>query len=192
MFRGNDFYKRFLLVFVLFLFTLPLSIISGCEKKEAVKSKPQRVSGPCYLSDKFPDDIKKPLDVNFGNKVKLLGITVNKTANNQLGIVYYWQLIDDLGPYDTVFVHFTDKNNNSLFQNDHDFCQRKPFLELKGKFITEPYLINIPESAKGKEIYIKVGFYSLETNMGRIKIFSSGDSIVDEENTRAIIDKIKL
>ena len=178
-------------VTILCLVVLTLVVSSSCEKKEAVKAHPQRVTGPCEVFDKLPGNIAKPLKVNFGNRVELLGITINKLPKDQLSVTYYWQLLNDLGTYNTVFVHFTDKDNNILFQNDHDLCQRRPFSELRDKFIKEPYVISIPQSAAGKEIYVKLGMVSLEPNVGRLKIVSSGGMPTDDLTTRVIVEKFK-
>jgi hypothetical protein len=141
----------------------------------------------------MPKDIGKPLDVNFGNKVKLLGITIDKAPQNQLKISYYWQLIEDLGVYDVAFVHFTDKDDKVLFQNDHDFCQKRPFNELKGKFIKEVFVVDIPKSAAGNKVDAKIGIYGPTLkDASRLQIKSSGGVPMDGNNTRAIVDKISL
>ena len=181
-----------LYVTILFLIGLMVIALIGCEKKEASKLSPHRVTGPCEVYDKLPGDIAKHVEVNFGNKVKLLGITINKLPKDKLNVTYYWQLLKELDTYDAVFVHFTDKDNKVLFQNDHDLCQRRLFSELKGKFIKEPYVINIPQSAIGKEVYVKAGIFSIEPNVGRLKIESTGGVPTDDLNTRATIEKFGL
>ncbi|HWR59801.1 MAG TPA: hypothetical protein VN328_13020 [Thermodesulfovibrionales bacterium] len=182
-----------LYVTTLCLVGLVLFVSLACEKKAASsKSNPNRISGPCEVFDKLPTDIVKPLDVNFGKKVKLLGITINKLPKDQLNVTYYWQLLDELSTYDAAFVHFTDKDNKVLFQNDHDLCQRRPFAELRGKFIKEPYVISVPQTAKGQEVYVKLGIFSIEPNIGRLKIESAGGVPTDDLDTRAIIEKVGL
>jgi len=177
---------------VLCLVVLTVIVSSACEKKEAAKSHPQRVTGACEVYDKLPKYIAKPVDVNFGNKVKLVGITINKLPEDKLSVTYYWQLLNQLDTYDAVFVHFTDKDNKILSQNDHDFCQRRPFSELRGKFLKEPYIVNIPQSSKGSEIYVKLGIFSIEPNIGRLKIDSAGGLPTDDMNTRVTVDRVGL
>jgi hypothetical protein len=171
---------------------LVLTAFSACEKREAVKAHPKRLEGPCEIYDKLPGDIVKPVDVNFGKKVKLVGITITKLPKDQLGVTYYWQLLSDLDTYDAVFAHFTNKDNKILFQNDHDLCQRKPFSELKGKFIKEPYVIGVPQAVKGEEIYVRLGIYSIEPDIGRLRIESAGGLPTDDSNTRVTVEKIRL
>jgi 4-amino-4-deoxy-L-arabinose transferase-like glycosyltransferase len=144
----------------------------------------------CQILDELPHDIAQPLEVNFGGKVVYLGTTMEKRTENQWNISYYWQLQNDLGKYKQIFVHFTDKENNPLFQNDHEFCANRSFAELKGKFIKDTHWVGIPQSAKGKEINIKIGLYAPEENGSRLKVESAGKALTDEYNTRALVDRI--
>ena len=144
----------------------------------------------CQILDKLPNDIAQPLEVNFGGKVVYLGTTIEKRAENQLKISYYWQLKNELGTYKQIFVHFTDKKNNPLFQSDHEFCANRSFEELKGKFIKDTHWVEIPQSAKGKEINVKIGLYVPEENGPRLKVESAGKTPTDEYDTRALVDKI--
>ena len=171
------------------LAVLMLIVFSACEKEKV--QKPLRITGPCQIYDKLPAGIATPVDINYGNKIKLLGITAEKQPQNKLRISYYWQPMDELGSFNTVFVHFTDKDDKGLFGNDHAFCQDRPFRELKGKFVEEPFVLDIPPSAAGKEVTIKIGMYSVESN-SRLKIESSGGAPTDNDNTRAIIEKLNL
>lgn len=179
-------------IFLLF-FGLFIIFISGCEKKESVKEKPQRITGPCEVLDRIPEDLSKPLDVNFGGRIKLSGITTSRVSPDKLKVTYFWQIINETDSYNEAFVHFTDRDNKVLFQNDHDLCQRRPFSELKGKFIKEPYVIEIPTSTVGKDIYIKVGIYAPDLERApRLKIESAGGVPTDDDNTRAIVEKLTL
>jgi hypothetical protein len=145
----------------------------------------------CQILDKLPNDIAHPLEVNFGGKAVYLGTTAEKRAENQLKISYYWQLKGDLGKYKQIFVHFTDKENNPLFHNDHEFCAKSSFEELKGKFIKDTQWVGVPQSAKGKKINVKIGLYAPEENGPRLKVESAGKTPTDEDNTRALVDKIR-
>ena len=166
--------------------------LSGCKEKATEPKATGPATGPvgtCEVLDKLPGDVAKPVEVNYGNRIKLLGITVVKLPKNQLNVSYYWQPMDDLGLF-KVFIHFTDRDNKILFQSEHFFCQ-KPLEELKGKFVEEIYKVDFPESAVGKEIFAKVGFYEPKLG-GRLKIESAKGISLDESNTRAIIEKFNL
>ena len=169
------------------------TITSGCSEEKARERKEAAPIGACDVLEKKPDDIKKPLEVNYGDKAKLLGLTAEKLSQNQLRVVYFWQPLDEIEPYHQVFVHFSDMEGNNLFGNDHPFCEQKPFVELKGKFVKESFMINIPGSAVGKIVYIKIGVYAPELKSGqRLQITSRGAAPTDDANTRAIVEKINL
>lgn len=187
--------KTRLPIYLTILFLVGFVIISllGCAKGKEQKGQPYRATGACEIYDKLPGDIEKHIDVNYGGKVKLLGITENKVSPDKLKISYFWQVIDDLGAYSIVFVHFTDKDNKPLFQNDHDFCGKRSFKELKGKFIREPYVVDVPPSATGKDAYVKIGIYAPDLeSTPRLKIESAGGLPLDDDKTRAIVEKFSF
>jgi hypothetical protein len=173
---------------------LPLAIITfyGCaEKKEGQPA--QAVNPMCELVDKLPGDLAKPVEVSFGGKVKLLGFAVEKPSKSQLKVSYYWRLVEDLGLSNMVFVHFVDADDKILFQGDHDFCQKRSFAELKGKLVKETQVINVPESALGKEVGIKIGLFApTPPNYERLKIVSVTGAGKDNDDTRAILEKLRL
>lgn len=172
--------------------------LTGCSKekekeKEKAKGTPYRASGSCEISDKLPEGIAKQVEINYGGRVKLLGITLNKMSPDKLKLSYYWKVLGDMDLYNVVFVHFTDAGNTGLFGNDHDFCQRKSFSELKDKYVKETFTVNVPQSAKGQPIHLKVGIYAPEMQSNnRLKIESAGNIPLDDGNTRAIIEKLSL
>jgi hypothetical protein len=165
--------------------------LSGCTKEKATGPKATGPAGICEILDELPKDIGKSVEVNYEGKIKLLGITADKIPQDKLKLSYYWQPIAELGPYHMVFVHFTSTDDKGLFGNDHEFCEKRPFEELKGKFIKETYTIDIPASSKGEEVFIKIGFYD-PIRGGRLKIESAAGLPTDDANTRAIIKRLKL
>ena len=179
----------------LFLVILSLSIIAslllGCSKEKAVGPKGVGPVGTCEILDKLPKEVKKPLEINYANKIKLLGITTDKELRAKLKVSYYWQPDESLGSYNTVFVHFTDKNNKVIFQNDHPFCQQKSFEELKGKVVKETFKVDFPKNAVGQEIFVKIGLYDPKSG-GRLKIASTNGIPTDDSNSRAIVESLKL
>jgi hypothetical protein len=175
------------------LVVLILALVSGCQKEKGTESNVPQSKAPntCEILDKLPVDISQPVEINYDNKLKLLGTRVNKTSQNEMEISYYWQVLNDFDSYDTVFVHFTDLNNKPVSQNDHGFCQMRPYAELKDKFVKETYKIAIAQLPAGKEGYLKVGIYAPKLpNMPRLRIESAGKTSTDDEGTRAIVGKI--
>jgi hypothetical protein len=158
----------------------------GCSKDKAT---PIRVVSNCKIYNQLPDDIQQPLNVNYSNKAILMGITTKRLYKNRLlEISYYWKLQEELIPQHRIFVHFTDKDNKALLQNDHYFCQNLPFKELRNKFIKETYVVDMPGSALREGIFIKIGIYVPEiAPPNRLKIISAEEISLDEDDTRAII-----
>jgi len=164
---------------------------SGCTKEKAAGPKATGPAGTCEILDKLPKDLAKPMEVNFDNRINVLGVTVNKVSEEKLSVSYYWRPMGVLESYNTVFVHFTDKNNKGLFQNDHPFCQQKSFEELKGKIVKETFNVDFPKNVLGQEIFVKIGLYDPKSG-GRLKIASANVIPTDDDNTRAIIESLKL
>ncbi|MFZ3136759.1 MAG: hypothetical protein WA126_05125 [Thermodesulfovibrionales bacterium] len=189
--------KKNLCFFVMLVLLASTSgILSGCKEKASAPAPsvaPPKNIGQCEILDALPGDIAKTVEVNYGDKIKLLGITVNKQGNNKLKISYYWQLLNELGPYNKAFVILSDKNKKQITGNDHDLCENKPFTELKGKFIKETFMFGVPQSASGQKVDIGIGIFApeLSTNV-RLKITSAGKTPVDDVNTRAVIQEITL
>ncbi|MBM4146296.1 MAG: hypothetical protein FJ240_08495 [Nitrospira sp.] len=190
--------KKNLWFFVIFVLLASTSgILSGCKEKASAPAPslaPPKNIGQCEVLDTLPDDIAKPVEVNFGDKAKFLGITTQKSAQNKLAIYYYWQVLDQLGPYTEAFVIFADENDKQLSGNNHALCNKKPFGELKGKYIKEIYTIDIPQIAIGKKVNISVGIFSpdLKPENARLKIKSAGKTVITDNNTRAIVEEIKF
>jgi hypothetical protein len=170
--------------------------LSGCKEKARVPYSVllKKVVGTCEVFDKLPSGISKPVEVNFGNKVKFLGISVNKESQSKLKMSYYWQIMGDPAPYNAAFVLFTAKDDNKqVMGNDHYFCQNHPFAELKGKFVKETYTVVIANPAVGKKIDIVIGIFEpkLETN-NRLKITSAGETPTMDNKTAAIVEELTL
>jgi hypothetical protein len=167
----------------------------SCKEKTQAPAATPKAAGTCEVFDKLPGDIAKPGEVNFGNKVKLLGISVNKESQTQLKIINYWQVLEDLGPYyNRVYVIFADKNDKQLFGHEHDFCLGRPFAEIKGKFLKEIHTVGIPPSAVGNRISVGIGIFApeIKTDGSRLKIESSGEIPLVDNNTRAIVAELNL
>jgi hypothetical protein len=166
-------------------------LLLACSKEKAMAPKVVGPVGTCETLEKLPKDVAKPFEISYGNKIKLIGITTKKISPNQLGVSYYWQPMNDLTPYNVVFVHFVGADGKILFQNDHSFCPQKAFEELKGKVVKETFKVSFPKNADGQEISVRLGLYDPKV-AGRLKISSSSGIPTDEGNTRAIVESLKL
>ena len=165
--------------------------ISACVRK---KIMPVKSINNCKVYDRLPEDIQRPLNISYNQKAILMGINRRTLYKKKLlKISYYWKIQEELTPFHMVFVHITDKDNRALSQNDHFLCQNLPFKDLKDRVTKETYIIDIPQSALGKDILIKVGIYVPElAPPNRLKIDSAGEIPLDDDNTRAVIDTGRL
>jgi len=184
------FHSSLLLSAILFV-SLP-----GCEEKaqSPYSVSLKKVVGTCEVFDKLPSGISKPVEVNFGNKVKLLGISINKESPSQLKMSYYWQILEDPTPYNAAFVLLIAKDDNKqVMGNDHYLCQNQPFGELKGKFVKETYKVGIADSAVGKKIDVGIGIFGPELKTdSRLKITSAGKTPTMDNKTSAIVEELNL
>lgn len=178
-------------LFLLFFAVIILTFSQGCQEKK-VAPKAAGPSGTCDILEQLPKDIAKSVDVNYGNKIRLLGVTVSKLSKNQLKVFYYWQFLDELGSYKQIFVHFTNTTNDKiLFQDDHLFCQNHMADEMKGKFVKEADIVNIPQSEVDKEVNILVGVYAPKLeSYPRLKVESTKGAPVI--GNAAIVEKFSL
>lgn len=188
-----------MLYLMLVLSVLFVGAVPGCSKEESeLKRTPLKAGsggiGPCEIFEKLPGDIARSVEINYGNKVKLLGITANKLSQNQLKVSYYWQPREFLGEYKQVFVHFTNTSIDKILINgDHEFCQNHSFGEIKSKFIRETYVIDIPEAARGQEAYILVGLYAPGLKSApRLEVISTKWATPSAGGSAANVEKLKL
>ena len=85
----------------------------------------------CEFLIKLPRDLTKNVNVNYADKIRLLGVSNRIVSKDQIMISYFWQLIGEPGFYNHVCVHFTDDHKNILFQGEHMVCLGHPAAELK-------------------------------------------------------------
>jgi ABC-type Fe3+-citrate transport system substrate-binding protein len=184
-------------VFIFATISVFLVMLSSCTERKDEKSKKELTQQVkietkflgCQILDKLPDNII-PLNVNYGDRIKLLGISVNKNIEKRsLELSYCWRVIKDISPYNKIFVHFTDSMGNILFQNDHDFCTDYSFhKKIENKFIKETFLIYIPKSISNENLDIKIGIYD-PISSKKCEIKSNGGLSVDYGNKAIIIKK---
>ena len=182
---------------VLCVMVVLLSFYGCAEKKEAEpKAAKETTALPaatsCELINELPSGVAKPVEVNFGNKVKLLGVTTETMSGKQIKISYYWQLLEDLGKYDTVFVHFEDADHKILIGADRAFCQHKSFAELKGKVIKETQIVAAPQPVPDKELNVMIGIYAATDNNARLKVESASGVAKGDSDTAVSAGKTRF
>jgi hypothetical protein len=158
------------------------------------KSPP--ISRSCHILTEPPLDsaIAMPLELNYGNRVRLLGITIEHTTPDTVRLSYYWQSISDWGAADNTFIHFTDAKDNILFQNDHPLCDGQPYSNVAGKYFKETFLIAPPERARASpEILFKIGVYDPRTAASGLRIRASAPGVkLIGNDTAALVDVTSL
>jgi len=166
-----------------------VSTLTGCVGEEE-KGIPQAAGGACEIYDKV--QLPGTVEVNFGNRIKLLGITTKRVSQNKIELSYFWQVLDAPGPYKHVFVHFTDPADHKiLFQDDHPFCPPFSIKRAKGRFLKETSIVPIPQPEIGKEVNIMVGIYAPELKSGpRLDVESLKG--VPVKWSAAIFEKVRL
>jgi hypothetical protein len=163
-------------------------------KKKAIRISALALTGEavrCECSSFLPLDMAIPLEVNYGSKIKLWGTTTVMSSENKMIISHYWQRLESLGSYTTVFVHFTDANNRIILWKQYEFCQELYFEESRGRFVKGTFEVSIPDSVKGTEVFMKVGIITQEPiPLNRLKIEAARGVPTDDNSSRAIVQKL--
>jgi len=112
-----------------------------------------KMSYPQYLTD-----------VNFDNQIKFKGYKLDR-FENYFFVSYFWEIINQPKENYKIFVHFEDKQGQSLFGQDHFL--KNGLLDMKqlinGDKIVESYFIEIPPEYRDREFDIYIGVYSSDT-----------------------------
>ncbi len=149
-----------------------------------------------YVLDAPPADLPHKLDVNFENKVRLIGYRFDpETAKpgDEAKLTYYWRSDDTLDDGWLLFTHVRDEGNGKLGNLDFDGPIREarnghqvlgPEHWEKGKIYVDEQTYKVPSDAVGGEITILVGVWKGDA---RLRIISGPN---DGDNS-AIVGKLK-
>ena len=129
--------------------------------------------------------------INYGGKAELRGVTVQALPQGQLLMSYYWKFIEELPSY-KAFVHFRHAGNKILFQNDYLLYDARSRERYRGKFVKETYAVDIPPSVHGKEASMVIGLFTTDGKGERLKIESSGETPRTDQDTGAIVARLRL
>jgi hypothetical protein len=151
-----------------------------------------------YILESVPADAKK-IDVNFENKVHLVGYKLEpETAGPgaQVRITYYWRCDDPLDEGWQLFTHVQhegfDKPDNldgvgPLREVKGKYQVAGPDRWERGKFYADEQTFTMPQALKGPESTIYVGIWKNAPGEPRLRILSGPN---DGDN-RAIVAKVK-
>jgi hypothetical protein len=150
-----------------------------------------------YVLDSPPADLPHKLDVNFENKVHLIGYRFEPEVahpGDEVKLTYYWRCDDTLEDGWLLFTHTKDEGNGHLGNLDYSGPLREarsnghqvlgPDRWEKGKIYVDTQTYKVPSDVAGSEVTILVGVWK---NDSRLRVLS-GPS--DGENC-AVVGKIK-
>jgi hypothetical protein len=149
-----------------------------------------------YILDQAPADIPHKLDVNFENKIHLLGYKFDpETAkpNADVKLTYWWRCDDTVDQGWQLFTHLhddaSDKSDNldgtgPLRENKNDHQILGPDRWEKGKVYVDEQDYKMPDWVKGPDLTVLVGVWKGEARLRIVSGPNDGDN-------RAIVGKIK-
>jgi hypothetical protein len=149
-----------------------------------------------YILPSAPADIPHKIDINFENKVHLIGYKFEpETAKpgQDVKLTYYWRVDDTLDDGWMLFTHMRDEvadhNDNLDFSGPLREDKGKhqilgPDRWEKGKVYVDEQTYKMPDWLKGPELTIMVGIWKGDARLRIISGPSDGDN-------RAIVGKVK-
>ncbi len=159
---------------------------ASAEEKEKLKA---------YVMDAVPADAKK-LDINFENKVRLVGYKFEPEQakpGETVKLTYYWKDEDTVEDGWLLFTHLhddtADKSDNMdwtgpLRENKNNKQIMGPPTWEKGKIYADEQTYKMPDWVTGPELSVMVGIWK---NDARLRIVAGAN---DGDN-RALVGKIK-
>jgi len=170
---------------------------AGCVGGSKGLSSEDRDKLKAYILDAPPADIQHKVDVNFENKVHLIGYKIDPDAarpGQEVKITYYWRCDDPLDDGWLLFTHTKDEGSGKMGNLDFDGPLRDqrngshqvlgPERWEKGKFYVDEQTYKVPDDVTGSEITVYTGIWKGDA---RLRIISGPN---DGDNS-AIVGKIK-
>ena len=145
--------------------------------------RPTYAPPPRYTLDQMPA-IANPLDVNYGDRVRLLGYELSSQAakpGDTVHVTFYWLVLDRMAENYSVFIHFLNAEGDIVTQRDshpglgnYVTSRWRP-----GEVIQDTYPVPIPAwAAAPAHLEIMAGFYLL-ANMQRLPMVNDAPSAHD-------------
>jgi hypothetical protein len=169
---------------------------AGCvgSNKGASSSDKDRLKA--YILDAPPPDLTHKLDVNFENKVHLIGYKFDPELahpGDEVKLTYYWRCDDTVDDGWLLFTHTKDEGNGKLGNLDFDGPIREqrnghqvlgPDRWERGKVYVDEQTYKVPSEVVGAEVTVFVGIWKGDA---RLRIISGPN---DGDNS-AIVGKVK-
>src|SRR3954471_7321707 len=136
---------------------------SGGKEEEKLKA---------YVLDAVPADIPNKVDINYENKVHLVGYKVEPAGKAGPGtdvkLTMYWRADDKLDEGWSLFTHVLDANNERVLNIDNVGPLREvkdshqalwPSAWKKGKVYVDEQSFRVPEDVKTPELAVTTGIW---------------------------------
>jgi hypothetical protein len=141
-----------------------------------------------YILDAAPADIPHQLDVNFENKIRLLGYKFEPESarpGQEVTLTYYWRCDDTVEDGWSLFTHTKDEGNGKFRNIDYIGPLRElvdgshqalgPDRWQKGKVYVDEQVFKVPDDVAG-EVTILVGFWKRDARLRIISGANDGDN----------------
>jgi hypothetical protein len=170
---------------------------TGCVGGSKGLSSEDKDKLKAYILDAPPADMQHKIDVNFENKVHLIGYKFDPestTPGKEVKITYYWRCDDPLDEGWLLFTHTKDEGSGKMGNLDFSGPLRDqrngthqvlgPERWEKGKIYVDEQTYTMPEDVTGAEVTVYAGIWKGDA---RLRIISGPN---DGDNS-AIVGKIK-
>ena len=173
-----------------------VAVATACVSGSKGLSSDDKERLKAYISDSEPANIPHKVDINFENKVHLIGYKVDPEVarpNTDIKVTWYWRCDDTLDDGWRLFTHIADEsqgktdnadNAGPLRENRDDKQLLGPSRWERGKYYIDEQPYHVPDWVKGPELTFYIGIWK---GSARLHIVSGPN---DGEN-RAIAAKVK-
>ena len=171
----------------------------GCVGGSKGLSSEDKEKLKAYVLDAPPADMPHKLDINYENKVHLIGYKFDpETAKpgQSVKLTYYWRCDDTVEDGWMLFTHTKDDGNGKMGNLDYDGPLRDmrngghqvlgPERWEKGKFYVDEQPYQVPDDAQGPTITVMVGVWK---NDARLRIVEVARTTAADNS--GIVGKIK-
>jgi hypothetical protein len=173
------------------------ALLAGCvggSKKSSAENTEHLKS---YILESVPGDIPNKLDINYENKIHLVGYRVEPAGKTPPGtdvkITMYWRVDEKLDDGWSLFTHVLDSNNERILNIDNVGPLREvkeshqalwPSAWEKGKVYVDEQSFRVPDDTATAEVIITTGIWKGDA---RLRVVGGP---ADAEN-RGIVARLK-
>ena len=173
-------------------------LAAGCVGGNKGLSSEDRDKLKPYILDAMPTDIPHPVDINFENKVHIVGYKFDPEMarpGSEVKLTYWWRCDEPIEDGWALFTHI--RHDDASPDRTDNLDTNGPIREIrnnkqilgpdrweKGKFYVDEQVYKVPADTKASELTVMTGIWK---NDARLRIVSGAN---DGDN-RAIVGKLK-